>query len=663
MTIFISFFKKVFFGFIICLFAICTIRAQKINKQKSNQPITLLSELKAFYNISELPSYRSNTYSAQVSTYDKTGGNNDGFNGTYSFVRKNADSTLVIFDVKGAGVINRIWTPTPTEDTLDFYIDDTTKPALTIKYKDLFSGKIFPFVAPLCGSQLGGNFCYFPLLFRQRCMIIARTKKMQFHQIQYRLFEKNTKVKSFSLSLSNEEKNALKKISELWDNENKSVNNFFEDSSLLKAAAVSFELKPGETKNIFSLQEGGRIAGIELLPAAAFEGLMKNVDIRVYWDDEKLPAIYCPVADFFGYAFGKRSMQSLMLGSKTDMDYCYIPMPFDKQAKIELLYREYPGAQALQLNAKIYYTAQKRNAEAEGKLYTCWQSEKPETGKPHVFLETEGKGHYFGTVLQAQGLASGMTYFFEGDDSTVIDGEMQLHGTGSEDYFNGGWYALLDCWDSRMSLPIHGALDYSLPFCRTGGYRFYLSDKLSFEKNIYQSIEHGPANNVAPAEYTSVSFYYSNTPAKNILQPADVSTNVYISDTLTIYPQLMDFAIDGAVNAKLSWLYPTGGTSCDFTISSESLIRVSLKDILPGNFKLFLDYEANPAGCDFSIWQRQSQKSEWINANSKEKKRIEQQYLCDIKVDDLINTFSIRFKATESNKTFLVNRFFLVKQK
>jgi len=649
--------------FIVSLYMIFIAHAQHSDNLKPNKQVTLWDELSALYNISGLPVYRPNTFSAQVSTYDTLGGNEDGFNGQYSFIRRNADSTLVIFDMKGNGVINRIWTPTPTDDSLDFYIDDIIKPALTIKYRDLFSGKIFPFVSPLCGSQLGGNFCYFPILFQQRCMIVARAKKMQFHQIQYRLFEKNTKVKSFSTSLADGEKNALNRISELWNKENRTIKDFLSEASLLKTDSVSFELKPGDTRNIFSLQEGGKVAGIELSPAAAFEGLMNNIDIRIYWDDEKLPAIYCPVADFFGYAFGKRSMQSLMLGSKADMDYCYIPMPFDKKATIELIYRKYSGSEPLQLNAKIHYTTQKRNAGAEGKLYACWMKEKPAAGKPHVFLGAQGKGHYVGTVLQAQGLRPGMTYFFEGDDSTVIDGQQRLHGTGSEDYFNGGWYALLDCWDSRMSLPIHGALDYSLPFCRTGGYRFYLSDKLSFEKNIYQSIEHGPANNNIPAEYTSVSFYYSDSAPKNILSPADVSTEIYIPDTLMIYPQLMEYTIDGAASIKLDWVYPTGGESCAFTINGESEVRISLKDILPGNYKLFLDYERNKEGCNFSVWQRQSQKSEWISSSLIGKKRIEQQYVCDIKVTDLINTFTIKFKTEKNNKNFFLNRFILVKRK
>ena len=57
-----------------------------------------------------------------VSSYDRTGGNDDGFSGKYSFVRKDPEG-LVLADLKGPGVIYRIWTPTPTDDVLEFLFD------------------------------------------------------------------------------------------------------------------------------------------------------------------------------------------------------------------------------------------------------------------------------------------------------------------------------------------------------------------------------------------------------------------------------------------------------------------------------------------------------------------------------------------------------------
>ncbi len=54
-----------------------------------------------------LPAFRRSVSVGGVSSYDRTGGNNDGFEGTYSFIRKEP-AGLVIADLKGPGVGYRI---------------------------------------------------------------------------------------------------------------------------------------------------------------------------------------------------------------------------------------------------------------------------------------------------------------------------------------------------------------------------------------------------------------------------------------------------------------------------------------------------------------------------------------------------------------------------
>lgn len=82
------------------LFLFIHVKAQTGNKNI----ITTASELKQLYDISLLPGYRNDTREAQISTYDTTGGNDDGFSGKYSFIRRNADSSLVIFEQNEPGV-------------------------------------------------------------------------------------------------------------------------------------------------------------------------------------------------------------------------------------------------------------------------------------------------------------------------------------------------------------------------------------------------------------------------------------------------------------------------------------------------------------------------------------------------------------------------------
>lgn len=627
--------------------------------------LTISGELKKLIDPAGLPKYENEVKAYQVSSYDTTGGNDDGFNGTYSFLRRNEDGSLVIFEASGPGVINRIWTPTPTEDTLDFYIDNPDKPAFSIKYADLFSGEVYPFVAPLCGNQIGGYFCYLPILFQKSCKIVCRGKKMQFHQIQYKIYPVSTTVKSFSMSLTNGEKDALKRLEDKWNLPEKEITDFYGESGLLTTSGSAI-LKPGETLTIFDDRKGGRILGLELNPATDFEGNEKQVDLKMTWDNEVKPAIYLPVADFFGYAFGSRSMQSLLLGTRGNRNYCYFPMPFDNRARVELVYRKRNENQApLNISYKIFYSSEPRNKTTEGKFYAAWiRDMNPKKGTPHYFLKLNGYGHYVGTILQAQGLKPGMTLFFEGDDSTAVDGKPVMHGTGSEDYFNGGWYAFVDTWDTKMSLPLHGALDYSLPMCRTGGYRLFLTDKIPFTKSISHTIEHGPAGNAVPVDYTSVALYYCDSRDEAARQePVNELTSVYIPDTLMIYPQLMSYNVWGNINFESAWKYNTGGLSYIYTMNDESKLRISLADIPAGSYDVYLDFARFDEGCDFSLWQRQSQLSSWISTSNPLTTRVEQLYVCGINIGDFKNTLTIRFKTDEKHRKLFLNRIILIKQK
>lgn len=638
-------------------------RTQTAEENKNNQnEHSLTSEMKALWDISSLPQYLDNTLCAQVSSWDTTGGNDDGFSGTFSFLRKNADGTLVIFDTQGSGVINRIWTPTPNGDTLDFYIDNNDHPAFSVQFMDLFSRKRFPFIAPLCGNQLGGYYCYIPIPFGKSCKIVSRGKNIQFHQIQYRMYANGAKVKRFNPDLNAEEREELEKIALLWNKKSRNIKDLY--PGLVQEASEQLNIEPGKTVTAFELNQGGRILGIELDPVNAFEGLLKNMDLKITWDKENNPAVFCPVADFFGYAFGKASMQSLLLGSRDTRNYCYFPMPFDNKAKIELVYRldESSSLNPVKVSIRVLYSSEKRDPENEGKFYTHWNKNNPQPGLPHIFLNVNGKGHYVGTILQSQGKKPGMTYFFEGDDSTSIDGVFRIHGTGSEDYFNGGWYALMDRWDGNMSLPLHGALDYSIPYCRTGGYRLYISDKISFENHFFHSIEHGPVGNKVPVDYTSLALYYCDTPVEEYTKPTPELTTVFIPDTLIIYPQLMNYNFFGNIDIRTTWKYGTGGLSFLFTPLDQASLRISLTDIPRNTYSVFFDVMKEPFGCDFSLWKRQSQISEWIPTYQPVEGRNEKLYVCDMDLDGYINTITIQFKTDIKKGSLLLNRIMLIKK-
>jgi len=602
-----------------------------LNTCYAQQVITTEDELKEFSEFYRLPLYRNNTTLHEVSTYDREGKNDDGFSGKYSFIRRNADSTLVMFDAKGPGVINRIWTPTPTDDTLDFYIDDSV---FSLQYSDLFSGKVKPFTGPLCGNALGGFYCYYPILFQDSCRIISRGKKLQFHQVQWRAYAAGTRVK-----------------------------NSFKEFFLLpqKKGALPYKttyINSRAAATIFEQSSGGRINSFRIYPASAFSGTEKKLWIRIIYDDERKPAVYCPVADFLGFAFGKPSMRSWLLGTSNDTAYCNIPMPYDSKCKIQLINN---SAQRVRVYSSFDYSSPKRNASAEGKLYTSYNHQiYGKNDGPHVLLNVSGKGHFIGTILQCQGTVPGMTLFFEGDDSSIVDGKNMLHGTGSEDYFNGGWYAFPDRWDADYSLPFHGSLAYNLPYCRTGAYRFYLTDKVPFEKSFYHSIEHGPIDNNIPAIYTSLSFYYGSKPPEKLKAPADVK--VYVPDTLMIYPQLTYLNIWNSVAVKSLWAHDTGGMSYVYTVKNETSLRFSLENIEDGKYDLYVDYGKFSRGAEVRILQRQNVVRDFFSTYSRDSSRVKMEKVGLLEKNGFSKAFSLEFKIDGDKDQFFLNRFVLVRR-
>jgi len=651
---------KIYLTCICFLACLMTARAQ----QNTANNYSLTGYLQQFHNLGTMPQYAGQVYDAAVSTYDHTGMNNDGFNGTYSFLRRNADSSLVIFDQKGPGVINRIWTPTPTEDELDFYIDDTLRPAFSLRYIDLFTGKVFPFVAPLCANQLGGYYCYLPIPFQKACKIVLRGKMTRFHQVGYRLYPAGTSVKSFSPNLDDAEKNALQQLADTWNKQTLHAADFFPGTPA-QEIVKTVKLRQGITTTIFQTNAPGRILGFELNAPVKLDTIAKNIDLKITWDGDAQPAVFCPLADYFGYAFGEASMQGLPAGADGKRFYSYFPMPFDRSAKIELIYRRTSLTDAppeLSFTGRFLLSPQKRDPVSEGKFYAHWNRENPVApGKPFTMLDVKGKGHFAGVNLQAQGLGTGITSFFEGDDSTVVDGELRMHGTGSEDFFNGGWYALLDFWDDGMSLPLSGALDYSIPLCRTGGYRFFLTDKISFRESLLQTMEHGPEFNLVPADYTSVSYFYCSRNNPQRISPSAANTKIYVPDTLEIYPQLTLAAMDESLGAEAKW-DGTPAKTMYYTVGESTLLKMSLQDIPFGNYDVYLDYRKGSDAVQFSLWQRQTQLSEWFDAFAADPLQLSMQKMAEIKLTELNHSLSFRFKTATGRDKFVLGRIVLVRK-
>jgi hypothetical protein len=464
--------------------------------------------MEELYRLDRLPAFRTSVKVGSVSSYDRSGGNDDGFSGKYSFVRKDPEG-LVLADLQGPGVIYRLWTPTPTDDVIEFLFDGESKPRLASRFRDLFLGKDPAFPRPLVGSGAGGYYSYVPLPFAKSCVVRVRAAKVQFYQINYALFAPDAGLASFDPDFTEAYLKQRQQACELWSGAGgRDITKFTAPpGDTVHTTRIAALLSPNSTTTVFDATEGGRIVGLRLSPASAIAGHARDLTLKITFDAEE--AVLCPLGDFFGYAWGAPAMRSLLAGTAGETNYCYLPMPFDRSARIEILSER---AAPVELHAEVSHTATARAAD-EGRLHAIWRRENPTTlGEPYMFVQTTGHGHLVGVALQAQGFESGKTLFFEGDDETLLDGEDRIHGTGSEDFFNGGWYDVPDRWDKQISFPLSGSLGYAKHLGRTGGYRFFIGDAYAYAHSLRQTIEHsGEKNNIA-TDYCSVSYLYSDQP-------------------------------------------------------------------------------------------------------------------------------------------------------
>ncbi|WFB62192.1 DUF2961 domain-containing protein [Sphingobacterium sp. WM] len=645
--------KRIFLNFLV----LCSIAILNVGLSYSQKTdFSLIAELDNLIRPDLLPSYRPFEYVEQISSYDRTGKNDDGFGGAYSFIRKEGDN-LVIADFKGPGVVNRIWTPTPTDDTLAFYFDGEKNARLRIRFSDLFSGKVFPFVRGISGNEVGGYYSYLPISYQKSLKIVFEGEKILFLQIQNRSLP-NSKVSSYTGKFSDLEKSKIEEVGRVYSENNPSIVLFEKGKSEgVKAIEKSLVIQPGEEIEFFEHDKAGRIVGFEIDAGTSFEGYSKDIILSAKWDGEEIESIYAPIADYFGYAYGKKAMRSLFMGSKGNLNYSYIPMPFDQNAEMSLVYKKRvnESQSPISIKTKVYYTENARDKDREGKYYAVWRREKPETGQYYEFLKTSGKGHYIGTIHMAQGLRAGMTLFFEGDDVTHVDGKQRLHGTGSEDYYNGGWYALLDRWDRGISLPIHGSLDYSMPMGRTGAYRFFMTDKMPFEKEINHVIEHGPEGNEFPVDYTSIAMYYAAQPLKGKMDPSEQLRTVYLPNEHEYFPQLMEVTLGGGAEVKHD-------RGLRMRTDGHHTVRVMLTDVPEGEYKLSISYFEKENGAEFAIWQRQKMVSDWKLSQAAQEKLNYKIEMGTLKITKQTNsiTFHVR-KLGEKGNEFELDRIFLEK--
>jgi hypothetical protein len=288
------------------------------------------------------------------------------------------------------------------------------------------------------------------------------------------------------------------------------------------------QIMPGETLTIADLAGPGMVAHIWITVAENEFAWPRLLRIRVYYDGAKTPSVDAPLGDFFAVGHGyERNVDSMMVRDSSfgRARNCYWPMPFRKRCRITIT------NEGKRICPMFFYHVDARKYDSLPAdiryFHAYYRQERPAApGRIYPFLSIRGTGHYVGTVFNI--LQSQVGWFGEGDDVFSIDGakHVQIHGTGSEDYFN-------DAWDLRVAnglwtgIPVAEGVRLG---ARLTGYRWHIPDLIPFTKSITAGIEHrgwtyNPDGTVRPGIeerpdfFSSVAFWYQKGVNEGLPEP------------------------------------------------------------------------------------------------------------------------------------------------
>ena len=249
--------------------------------------------------------------------------------------------------------------------------------------------------------------------------------------------------------------------------------------------------------------------------------------LRIYWDGSDVPAVECPLGDFFACGWGQYAQVSSLAvcvnpGSAFNS---YWEMPFRKGARFTL---ENRSAQRITIYYQITYTVQPVEEDA-GYFHAQFRRVNPLPYKQNYTILDGicGRGQYVGTYM-AWGV-NNTGWWGEGEIKFYMDGDREyptICGTGTEDYFCGSYnfenpqthqYQTFTTPYSGLCQVIRPDGVYASQ-TRFGLYRWHIADPVYFAEELRVTIQalgwrSGGRYLPLQDDIASVAYFYLDRPA------------------------------------------------------------------------------------------------------------------------------------------------------
>jgi len=446
-------------------------------------------------SIKTLLQFHPSWVTRSVTSHDPWGHNGDG-NGR-GLQPEGEYHTL--FHAKGEGRIMRLWMTVRPEDTdrdwqeIKIIVDG--KIVYSGKPTDFFSGK-GPWKAPLVldfEPASGAYLSYVPFAYRQEAKILFKGDP-HYYQINYR------EGAGSSQGPSAEE--IAQFMSEEW----------------WTTAPEANQLAEVLPSRGFVLAQGANT--VAQLSLSIPSDQLAKLRIRV---GEQEPV---PVGFFFGLgSSGKGRVDEGWVDMKNTLHYANaeshllvtrlpIPLKLGESVRIETT-----GSEPVKVHYGVAYADHLYPA---AQLVTQYKEQwAPGTVGTMEFVKLSGPVQFVSLVEEITDGPEADRYYLEGDEMIRLDGMSYplQHGTGTEDYYNGGWYFLGAhsnpfAGEPRFAVEkpedswAHAQFEHAL-------YRHHVLDPIVSRGNFAFNMEAGDIGNFAPVHYRTLGLAYAFTNLKN----------------------------------------------------------------------------------------------------------------------------------------------------
>lgn len=531
---------------------------------QSDEPPMVPVGLDAYLMWDRLPYQRIGVRAYMRSTYDRQGNNRTADASHYLY--QESDTFNVALDVKGPGVLyfkrTNHWHGSPWHyevDGSDFVVRETAtadpvNARKTLTHTTFIPEELFP--NPLTwtwSTTKGADLMWVPLPFEQSFRIAySRTFYGTGYYI-YHLLAPGMENLSRPLASWNQTPPDPKVLDLL----NQAGSDIAPKGDTVTTRTGRLDLEANQSRVLAELTDGpDTIRALEFSISRLRAYDFGKCRLRVTWDGRAEPSIDAPIGLFFGagHLYNSNDREYLVKGFPSVIRYdqdrvtlsCYWPMPFFRQARIELIEERGKPVTGIEWQVRRVPFADPINHV--GYFHATYTDHpNPKLGQDMTFLDTakvEGSGLWSGHFV-------GMSWTFsraghlgtlEGDPRFFFDDSKtpQAWGTGTEEWGGGG-----DYWGGRnMTIPLAGhpvgasdkAARNELDLVNSA-YRFLVADIFPFGRRAVINLEHGAVND-SKEHYSGVAYWYGIdaptlvlTDELNVCDPADAKAHDYQSPT------------------------------------------------------------------------------------------------------------------------------------